>query len=151
MDFQRNLYTYTATVYTYISRVCSLYEIAELSACLYLRIHGVERTRVSCEIRRLVYTTKIRERIGEGKWRKRIHWRVLHDFITRVSSARFETTGEIFRRRSMKNSRNSDDNDKIVSIFSPSIVLETIVIPCVSFFDFIISICYESVWIRSFI
>lgn len=151
MDFQRNLYTYTATVYTYISRVCSLYEIAELSACLYLRIHGVERTRVSCEIRRLVYTTKIRERIGEGKWRKRIHWRVLHDFITRVSSARIETTGEIFRRRSMKNSRNSDDNDKIVSIFSPSIVLETIVIPCVSFFDFIISICYESVWIRSFI
>lgn len=144
MDFrQRNLYIriHSHRVYFFF-RVCSLYEIGELSARLYLRIHGVERTRASCEIRRLVYHHENkRKNRGGGKWRKRIHRCVLHDFITRVSS------------RTVRNNRGNISSPiqswkilattttKSFRFFSPSI--ETIV----PRFNFIISNYRESVWI----
>lgn len=143
------IYTYTATVYTYISRVCSLYEIGELSACLYLRIHGVERTRASCEIRRLVYTTKIeKKRKNRGRKMEETDPLVCSAWLHHVSSC---TT------------RNNRGN--ISPPIYPWKILATAMTMIKSFrffrffllwkrslfyrssFDFIISIYYEFVWI----
>lgn len=113
------IYTHTQPR-VYISRVCSLYEIGELSACLYLRIHGGG-----------TYTGFLRnppagvhhenKRKNRGKWRKRIRNGVFCMTSSRVCPPHgSRQQGKYFAADTpMKNSRNRDDNGKIVSIFSP--------------------------------